>query len=241
MAKDKKAAEKNLIALAENFKSRQTTLQVDFVTADIIGVTYDMMPGARPADAGSIVAIWQDQDQIPWDDAPLKTQPIGSQQHGSVAFEGLNVQSNSYVIGLTTGPLQTAVQKARNAAAQVFVPKETDPPDPPVPRNDFLTLKFVGPTSVVVQFNCLPGYRAATDLAWLGLWRGEAASHIKPPDVGAVPITIDSNFGTAAFNGVSIGVGLTYTVGFFTSGWATDPGSRNQKVLACSLTFTQGK
>ena len=35
--------------------------------------------------------------------------------------------------------------------------------------------------------------------------------------------------------------GLTYTIGFFPSGWDEDPTKRNQKVLACSLTFTQGK
>lgn len=230
--------EKNLVALLEQFKTRQTTISVDFVTADIIGVTYDMMPGTRPSDAGCVVAIWQDQDQIPWEDEPLRTQAIGAQQHGSVNFDKLSVQSNSYIIGLTVGPMQTNAQKARNVAAQAYIPGVSDPPES---QNDFLTLKFVGPTSIAVQYNCLPGYRAATDQAWMGLWRGEVASYSKPPDVGAVPVTIDSNFGTVAFNNISIGVGLTYTVGFFTTGWSETPSNRNQKVLACSLTFTQGK
>jgi hypothetical protein len=224
----------NLVSQATAVKTRQTTLQVDFVEADVIGITYDMMPGARPADTGAIIAIWQDEDQIPWEDEPLSKQAIGSQQHGSVSFTDLSVQKNTYIIGLTTGPLKTDSQKNRNTAAQAWITSETEWEL----KNDFLTLKFVGPTSVAMQFNCLAGFRALTNKAWMGLWRGEVASYTQPPNVGAAQIKIDSNSGTASFNNVSIGVGLTYTVGFFPSGWADDPNLRNQKVLACSLTFT---
>lgn len=233
-----KEAAKNLVRLATGFTTRQTTLTVNFVTADEIGLTYNMMPGTRPSDTGALVGIWQDQDQIPWDIAPINTQAIGSQQSGSFSFTGLTVQSNSYIIGLYTGPQKTDAQKNRNVVAQAFIPNETDPAET---QADALTLKFVGPTSVAVQFNALAGFLASTDGAWMGLWRGEVASYSKPPDVGATNIKIDSNFGTASFNNVQIGVGLTYTVGFFPSGWAADPTQRNQKVLACSLTFTQGK
>jgi len=229
--------EKNMIRLAEKFSQRGTTLEVNFVTADEIGLTYDMMPGTRPADSGAIVAIWQDQDQIPWEVPPLKTQPVGTQQHGSVSFTGLSVQSNSYIIGLTVGPMKTDAQKARNVAASAFVPDEVNPAKL---AKDFLTLKFVGPTSVAVQFSALAGYSALTDLAWVGIWRGDAASYTKPPDAAA-QIKVDSNFGTVSINNISIGVGLTYTIGFFTTGWSDDPSLRNQKVLACSLTFTQGQ
>ncbi|MFI6599277.1 hypothetical protein ACIBHX_23750 [Nonomuraea sp. NPDC050536] len=228
--------ENNLINQITKSDQRVTSLLVDYVTADTIGLTYDMMPGTRPADAGCVVAIWQDKDQIPWDNT-AKTQPIGSQQHGSMSFTGLNVQDNSYIIGLSVGPMKTDAQKARNVVASAFVPS---PDDPPQLEHDFMTLKFVGPTSVAVQFDCLAGYLAETNLAWMGLWRGEVASYTKPPN-WVTPVTIDSNFGTAAFNDVSIGVGLTYTIGFFTSGWSSDPSSRNQKVLASSLTFTQGR
>jgi len=225
----------NRVALISNPTTRQTTIAVDYVTADAIGVTYDMMPGARPSDIGALIGIWQDQDQIPWDDGPLSTKEIGSQQHGSVAFDGLSVQNNSYIIGLYTGPQKADQQRNRNIVAQAYIPSEEGPYEP---HYDFLTLKFVGPTSVAVQFNCLAGYRAATDLAWMGLWRGEVPHYTKPPDVGATKITIDASFGTAAFNNVSIGVGLTYTVGFFPSGWDIDPVKRSQRVLGCSLTFT---
>lgn len=229
---------KNMVRLATGFTTRQTTLAVNFVTADEIGLTYNMMPGTRPSDTGALVGIWQDQDQIPWDIPPFATQPVGSQQSGTLSFSDLSVQDNSYIIGLYTGPEKTDPQLNRNVVASAYIPNVTDPPEQ---KFDFLTLKFVGSTSVAVQFNALAGFLAATDEAWMGLWRGEVASYSKPPDVGATNIKIDANFGTASFNNVSIGVGLTYTVGFFPSGWATDPTERNQKVLACSLTFTQGK
>lgn len=229
--------EKNLVRLIDAPVQRSTTLQVDFVTADQIGVTYDMMPGTRPQDTGALVAIWQDADLIPWENPPLATQPIGSQQHGSLSFGGLTVQSNQYIVGLLVGPTKTDTQKARNTAASAFIPNDKDPP---VPRASFLTLKFVGTNSVAVQFNCLGGYRAQTDGAWMGIWRGEAASYFQPPDAVA-QVRIDSNFGTVAFNNFPIGIGLTYTIGFFNSGWSDDPTQRNQKVLSCSLTFTQGQ
>ncbi|MGN9841777.1 hypothetical protein ACTMTI_26995 [Nonomuraea sp. H19] len=231
------STENNLISQLSEHDQRFTSLQVNYVTADTIGLTYDLMPGAEPIDAGYVVALWQDEDQIPWDNTPLKTKAIGSQQHGSLAFDGLSMQANSYIIGLTVGPMKTETQLARNVVASAYVPN----PDAKAELDhDFLTLKFVGPTSVAVQFNCLAGYLAQTNLAWMGMWRGQAASHTKAPD-WVTRVTIDSNFGTAAFNDVSIGVGLTYTIGFFTSGWCTEPENRNQKTLACSLTFTQGR
>lgn len=197
-----------------------------------------MMPGARPADSGAVLAIWQDADQIPWELEPIKPpQQIGSQQQGDYAFSGLTLQDNSYIIGLTVGPMKTDSQKARNVAASAFVLNATEPAEL---KQDFLTLKFVGQNSVTVQFNCLSGYRAFTDGAWLGIWRGDTASYSKPPD-GAIAISIDSNFGTASFNNFPVGLGLTYTIGFFNSGWSETPTQRNQKVLAASLTFTQGQ
>ncbi len=227
----------NRLGKATATSERITTIRTTFVAADQIGLTYQLMPGARPADTGAIVAIWQDADQIPWENPPLKTQAIGGQQTGSLSFEDLTVQDNTYIIGLLTGPLKSDPQRARNAAASVFVPSQEEPSQP---RSNSLSLTYVGMNSVAVQFSALPGYRALTSLAWLGIWRGESASYNNPPDA-AVQVKVDSNFGTASFNNMPIGVGLTYTVGMFVSGWSADPAVRNQKVLACSLTFTQGR
>lgn len=228
----------NLLSKETNASTRITTINTTFVTADVIGLAYTFMPSCRPSDYGALVAIWQDADQIPWDNPPLSTQAITSnQQQGTVAFDGLSVQSNTYIIGLLAAPQKTDSQKARNVVASAYVPNESDPA---TTASDFLTLTYVGQTSVAVQYSALAGYRALTDQAWLGMWRGESASYNNPPDY-AVQIKIDSNFGTVSFNNVSIGVGLTYTIGMFASGWSSDTTTRNQKALACSLTFTQGR
>lgn len=227
----------NHVAQIINATQRQTTLDVDFVTADVIGVSYNLMPGTRPADAGCVVAIWQDDDQIPWDNPPIKTQAIGAQQRGSVSFTGLSVQRNQYIVGLAVGPMRETPQKAGNVAASIYVPGENEPK---VQRSDFLSLTFVGQTSLAVQFNCLGGYRAGTNGAWMGLWRGSSASYSQPPD-WAIPVKPDTNFGTVSFNDISIGIGLTYTVGLFKTGWNSDPNLRSQRALATSLTFTEGQ
>jgi hypothetical protein len=228
--------ERNLLGKNTATGERLTSILTTVVEADQIGLAYELLPGTRPADTGALVAIWQDADQIPWEVPPLRTQSIGTQQRGSLGFEDLTVGDNSYIIGLLVGPMKTDPQKARNAAASVFVPS---PNEASRPRSSMLYLSYVGPTSVTVKVEALPGYRALTSLAWLGLWRGESASYNNPPD-HAVQVKFDSNFGTTSFNNVSIGIRLTYTIGLFVSGWSSDPAARNQKALACSLTFTQG-
>ena len=93
---------------------------------------------------------------------------------------------------------------------------------------------------MTVQYNALANYQPLTNGAWLGLWRGEEASYNAPPD-WVTQIKLNGNIGTVGFSNVSIGRGLTYTVGMFLSGWSTDPSKRSQVALACSLTFTQGQ
>jgi hypothetical protein len=230
------SVERNLVGAIAGASQRFTTLNVDFVTADEIGVTYDLMPAPRPNDADAVVALWQGT-QIPWDGAPLATHAIGSQQHGSQSFTGLTVGRVPYIIGLAVGPLQADTQKARNVVASACIPNEDDPA---VTDCDSLTLKFVGATSVALQFSCLAGFRPQTNGAWVGIWRGEAASYFRPPDASAA-IKVDTNFGIVAINNFAIGMGLIYTIGLFTTGWADDPIVRHQKVLVSSLTFVHGK
>lgn len=219
-----------------NPSGHQTSFTVDQVSADAISISYRLMPGSHADTTGAMVGIWQNQ-QVPWDDVPLATQALGPQQSGSVVLQGLTVQANDYVIGLFTGPLRSGEQHNGNCAAQALldIPANTTTYD-----SDTVRVVSVGTTSLAVWFACLPGYRAATNKAWLGLWRGATADRDIPPDF-ATGITIDSNAGTAGFNNISIGMGLTYTVGFFPSGWDADPAKRQRTTLACSQTFTQGQ
>jgi len=213
-------------------QTKLTNLTVNFVTADSIGISYDTMPGNMPNTYGNFLAIWQNQNQIPWNQEPLKAQPIPTNtQAGSLVFPGLSVTNNSYIIGYSVGPEKTDGPKYGNICSTAFVPAKADSvPTPYQYFQTYLVLQYVGTTSVAVQFYTPTGYQPASNKNWMGLWRGETASYTNPPD-WQTKIPVDSNFGTAAFNNVSIGRGLTYTVGYFMS-------DGKQSTLACSLTFT---
>ena len=217
-----------------------TGLHVDVVTADAIHLSYNTMPDNRPNTYGNFVAIWQNQGQIPFDTEPLQKQAItGNTQRGSLVFSGLSVTKNDYIIGYSVGPTRTETQKYGNVCSTVFVPLGSDGDDPPPPTyfSPSLVLKFVGTDSVLFQYNLPRGALAATNKAWAALWRGEVASYTQTPDA-AMAISLNAASGTVGFNGISIGIGLTYTIGLFTSGWDTDPTRRVQKALSCSVTFT---
>ncbi|HEY6327916.1 MAG TPA: hypothetical protein VI756_01170 [Blastocatellia bacterium] len=229
------------LALAAS-TSRKTLLTVDFVTADIIGLTFDTMPGNQPNTYGNFVAIWQNQNEIPWNQDPLNVKPIPTNtQAGSISFDGLTTNNNSYIIGYSVGATKSSTegQKYGNICSTAFVPA-TSPGGPSQYFQTDLVLTFVGTTSVAVQFTTPAGYKPATNKNWMGLWRASTASYNNPPDWSA-PITLDSNFGTAAFNNVNIGRGLTYTIGYFMSGWLGQGQQNRQTALACSLTFTNAQ
>jgi hypothetical protein len=218
-----------------------THLKITLVVADTIGLSYNTMPGNMPNTYGNFVAIWQNQNKIPWNQKPLaaKAVPTNTQQ-GDMVFDGLDITNNHYILGYSVGPeLIDPGLKYGNICSTAFVPTKANE-DPPKEYQYFqthLVLKYLGTTSVAVQFFTPPGCQPATNKNWMGLWRGETASYNNPPDY-AVPITIDANSGTAAFNDVTIGRGLTYTIGYFMSGWAEDEQARKQTALACSLRFT---
>ena len=192
------------------------------------------MPGNSPAANGNFVAIWQNQDQVPWNQKPLNTQSLtGNTQAGSLAFGGLDVNNNSYILGFGVGP------DVSNICATAFVPAASEGQADNDTFSTKLTLVNIGTTSLTMQFNTPAGYTPKTNKNWMGLWRGETASYTNPPDT-AIAVDLDANFGTQGFNGINIGRGLTYTVGYFMGGWNSDPTKRKQTTLAASLTFTNG-
>jgi hypothetical protein len=217
-----------------------TSLQIDAVTADAIHVSYNTMPDNRPNTYGNFVAIWQNQNQIPFDTDAMQKQAItGNSQRGSLVFSGLSVTKNDYIIGYAVGPVKTESQRFGNVCTSAYVPLGGDS-DAPADYTYFMpsaVIKFVGSDSVLFQYNLARGTQPQTNKAWAALWRGDAASYTQPPDA-AMPISVNAASGTIGFNGVSIGIGLSYTVGVFTTGWDTDSSKRIQKALACSVTFT---
>ena len=217
-------------------QSYQTSVKTDFVTADQIGVSYDTMPGNQPNTYGNFLAIWQNQDTIPWNQEPLKTFPIQTNtQAGSASFGGLDITNNSYIIGYSVGPVDTVGQKYGNICSTTFIPAAGSASSQQ-DKASSLTLEFIGTNSVAFNFNCPSGVTPMANGAWCGIWRSSVPSFNNPPD-DYIQVNLNVESGTLAFNNFPIGRGLTYTIAFFMSGYNGD-NTPTQTSMACSLTFT---
>lgn len=219
--------------------SNVTNMRINYVTADTIGLSYNTVPGNMPNTYGNFVAIWQNQNEIPWNQEPLQQKSIlTNTQAGDIQFDGLLTNNNSYIIGYSVGPTKatTEGQKFGNICSTGYIPPVGQGGDYAYFQSN-LVLQYIGTTSVAVQFNTPTGYRPATNKNWMGMWRSSTASFNNPPDYSA-PITLDSNTGTAAFNNVTIARGQTYTVAYFMGGWAGQGQANKQTAMACTLTFT---
>ncbi|HEY6327915.1 MAG TPA: hypothetical protein VI756_01165 [Blastocatellia bacterium] len=217
--------------------SRVTLLNALQVTPDIVVLGFNTLPGNMPNTYGNFAALWQGTGEIPWSAQPLAIQPIATNTpSGTIAFTGLDLHGNAYVLGYSVGPTKTGgeAQKYGNICSTVSIPPGGGP------TQDFqtsLALLYVGPDQVLVRFSTPGGYRPAANRNWLGLWQGMEASYSQRPQY-STPITADSNFGTGTFSGAQILVGTTYTIGYFMSGWIGAGQANEQTALACSITFT---
>ncbi|SHN33695.1 hypothetical protein [Chitinophaga sp. CF418] len=234
------AAPKVLTAVpTEN--AQTTTLTISNVSADEIDVDYETMPGNQPNTYGNFLAIWQNPNSVPWNTEPL--QPIFYIQtntpSGSAAFTGLNINSNSYIIGYSAGPVLTGggnVQKYGNICATASIPKQSEG-GPGVISTPTISSINIGTTSVSFQFDLPDGILPLSNGAWAGLWRGANPSFYTVAPQYFTPISLDFSSGRVAFNNASIGRGLTYTIGLFMSGYKSGGGC-TQRALACSASFT---
>ncbi|MGS2763401.1 hypothetical protein [Sinomicrobium sp. M5D2P9] len=218
-------------------QSHETVIKADYVTADTIGISYTNLPGCQPNSNGHFVAIWQNTNSIPWNTPPLKTQPIDTNTPaGSMNFTGLTVTKDTYIIGYSVGPTLSVGQKYGNICSSVYIPDTTSSD-----QIDFasgLSLIHVGSTSVAFGYKLPDNITPQSNKAWCGLWRAGQPSYNNPPDY-VIPANLDAASGTLAFNNVKIGIGLTYTIAFFMSGYdESDKSQSNQKAMACSITFT---
>jgi len=224
----------NALKLATT-SSRLTTFKADFVSADQVIVSYNCIPGNQPATYGNYLAIWQNSGPVPYNTEPMKTIQIErNTPDGSQVFDGLNLENNNYVIGYAVGPLLNQGQKAGNVCSTVFLPNANKDEQVDLAAN--LSLEFVGVNVVAFKYRLPDGCQPKSNGAWAGIWRSSQASYNNPP-LDKIAVPIDNESGSISFSNVSIGIGLTYTIGFFMSGW-NDGNSPDQKPMACSLTFT---
>lgn len=217
--------------------SSTTSLVVTSAVADQISVAYNTMPGNQPNSYGNYVGIWQNMDSIPWNTEPLQTQQIVSNTPtGDMIFGGLNITVNSYIIGYAVSPelSGSGMQKQGNICATTFIPPIGGTASQFSPSMQVLS---IGANSVAVGFDLPSGVQPQSNGAWIGIWRAAQASYNNPPEA-ANSIQVNSGQGSAFINGITIGRGLTYTIGLFMSGWGGGSSPNNQKSMACSVTFT---
>lgn len=214
-----------------------TNLDIEILDAHTLNVNFSTLPGNQPQTYGNFISIWQNFDQIPYNQAPLKSFPmINNTAQGSQVIDGLTLTSNAYIVGYSVGPtLGTGQQTYGNVCSTVYIPAGEDPS--PVITSTIAT-KTISSTSASFSYALPPGNQPKTNGAWIGLWEGEVASFTTPPGWSSA-LSTDLSKGTAAINNVSIGRKTTYTVALFTSGWdAGGSGKPGLRAMAAIHTFT---
>ena len=219
--------------------SLTTTLNVQTVAADAITLSFQTMPGNQPNTYGNFAGIWQNTDSIPWNTEPLKTIAIpNNTPSGSLVFNGLQVNNNSYIVGFSVGTTLTVtgnIQKYGNICSTAFIPAIGGGANTLLTPS--ITNILIGSTSVVFDFSLPDGITPQTNGAWAALWRGENPAYYTTAPLSSINISPDQSSGTMGFSNVSIGRGLSYTIAIFMSGYIAAGGS-TQRALACSASFT---
>lgn len=216
--------------------STKITIPPGGIHANSVDVLFNGLPGNVPDTYGNLVALWQNNNSIPYGTNPkLHTPVIGNSPDGSFTFEGLDLNNNSYIIGYSVGPVLTGtgLQTYGNICATVFIPANSNEVDPFVPT---LEVMSIGTTSVSLKYFLPQNILPKTNGAWVGIWRSAQPSYTTPP-LASAPISQDAPDSTCSINGFNIGRGLTYTIGLFTSGYVKG-GVSKQTAMAVSLTFT---
>lgn len=200
----------------------QMVISIGAVTASTITVIYQSLPGNQPSVYNNFVAIWQ-STMIPWGQPPLRVQQVsGGGQSGSLVLYDLSVQAKPYIIGYGVGPEITSIA----ASDVIYVGGQAAPCDAVV----------IGlaappePDSLVVHYQTLPGYLPLTAKNWIGIWQGQASPYYSGPPLYTAKPDQDVSEGYIAMNGLSLTIGTTYTLVYFTGAAQTE--------AAAILTFT---
>ncbi|HEV7398423.1 MAG TPA: hypothetical protein VGN86_18060 [Pyrinomonadaceae bacterium] len=222
---------------------RQTTLSALQVTEQIIVISYDLLPDTKPGDNSNLAAIWQNTNNIPYNQEPEhKVDITGATQKGTFSFP-VELRQNSYIIGYSVGPvLVDPSQKYGNVCSTIYIPSipaletlgEGDVVQAQSDDSFFTGLQLGVSTGDTVSFkysvpqNCQP----KVNKAWVGVFRG-SASYTTPPEK-AVPMTSNEDSGWMAINHKFL-ANKQYTLAYFMSGFADPP---VQKRMAAILSFT---
>ncbi|MCW3464863.1 hypothetical protein [Chitinophaga nivalis] len=203
-------------------------------------MSYNTMPGNRPKTNNNFLAIWQNFSSIPWSTSPGKNgiQTISTDTpSGDANFLNLSITKSDYIIGYAVGQELTGstVQQFGNICATAYIPLGSTGAN--TVFSSSIENIYVGSTSVLFDFSLPDGVTPTANGAWAGLWRGLNPDLYGTPPTAAIQISPNVAKGTTGFNNVSIGIGTSYTIGLFMSGFKSSGGS-TQSALACSASFT---
>lgn len=185
-------------------KIQSIAIAATVISPDTVEVAYTGLPGRDPTLAGDYVGIWQ--GTAPWGVQPLATHPITTPvPDGTVALTGLRLASLPYAVAYSAG---SDPEGHDIAAVQTVSPGGLVG----TLQNVNLALSFVGPTSLVVSYSVPLGETPKTFGHQLVLQQGAAYNPDVPPVASTT--TTDASSDTAAFNGLAIIRGMSYTVAY---------------------------
>ncbi len=217
--------------------SQTTQILKSIVTGNQVLVQFADLPNNLPNSYGNYVAIWRNQNTIPWNNtSPDGYAAItGNSSQGAQTVDVSIAPGVSYVVGYGVGPkVGTGNQMWANICASMYVPATGASTYLSPALTDFQ----IFPDTVMINFQLPSGATPVTNGAWIGIWQTSDASYTTPP-IAANSINLNSSQGSAAINGVNVQRGQTYTVALFTSGWKAGAGNTNvQTAMACTITAT---
>lgn len=211
------------LAVAAPPTLRQVRVAVRAATARQVLVEYASLSGSNPAVMGNFAALWQETDEIGWDDAPLARAPVpatGITPTGSMILE-TRLQAKPYLLGYGVGTGTGSIC----ATAAVVVGGGQDPTKR---FASSLSLIAASTDSMILGYEVPQGSRPKEFGHRLGIWEGGAFSYTRPPLV-TFPLVEDLSESTVGLQ-YPLLAQSTYTIGYFTDAAPT--------ALACALSFS---
>lgn len=217
------------------------TLTINFVAGTLINVSYTTPSGNNPAAFNNTFYLWSVGDNtVPWNLSPEVSIPvIGSSSQSDQNLLDVSITKGAYLVGYAVGPMKTTSSWSPycDVVASAFIPAITDGDTQTNNFSTTLELDFVGTASLVYHFAFLPGFRAQSSGAWIGLWKGTGASYTEAP-AWFDKIDLDTEEGISGLNGLQIVRQSIYTLALFAEGYNADRTKLDLTRQAANLTFS---
>lgn len=173
-------------------------------------VSYTTLPANAPKTYQNHIYVWQTSDNaVPWAKSPDGDTAVDTDSSQSTQPINFAFEQKGYIIGYAVAATPQAT------VATVYMPanKQTDPTAWQY-SNLKLSVVYVGTNLVQVQYSGLPQYSPAANKNWIGLFQGSQVPYSGTP-MKTVTVAQDLPDGYATITGVSLLIGVQYSVGYF--------------------------